>query len=260
MCERVQKPAHTANEHQCTRVTPLGYADREKTQRWAVLITPVSTNAPTHASSHNHASAPPSTRRRCACAHTARETAAAQPETGLTAAANTVPLQVKEGGKEQEPRHRWVQQDPNNSSTPRDPKLGLCHRAVGANSRRPVSSHRPASSSRRVTTPSAHKQPHGASRHTRTYSRDAGTARGTRTPTHASSHNHASAPPSARRLCTRAHTDRHTVGQPTACAARDAVPRHTRTHARTQPHPRISTTHRGRAEAHRGRRGCATEP
>eukprot|EP01047_Picozoa_sp_COSAG01_P070843 COSAG01_NODE_10847_length_2068_cov_31.607415_1_plen_201_part_00 len=57
-----------------------------------------------------------------------------------------------------------------------------------------------------------------------------------------------------RRLCTCAHTDRHTAGQPTACAARDAVPRHTRTHARTQPHPRISTTHRGRAEAHRGRR------
>ena len=86
----------------------------------------------------------------------ARETAATQPETGLRTAANTVPLQVKEGGKEQEPRHRWVQQDPNNSSTPRDPKLGLCHRAVGANSRRPVSSCRPASSSRRVTTPSAH--------------------------------------------------------------------------------------------------------
>jgi hypothetical protein len=47
----------------------------------------------------------------------ARETAATQPETGLTAAANTVTLQVKEGGKEQEPRHRWVQQDPNNSPT-----------------------------------------------------------------------------------------------------------------------------------------------
>ena len=76
----------------------------------------------------------------------------------------------------------------------------------------------------------------------------------THAPTHASSHNHALAPPSARRLCTCAHTDRHTAGQPTACAARDAVSRHTRTHARTQPHPRISTTHRGRAEAHRGRR------
>eukprot|EP01047_Picozoa_sp_COSAG01_P076825 COSAG01_NODE_13627_length_1557_cov_1.139918_2_plen_47_part_01 len=32
------------------RVTPLGYPDREKTQKWAVLIAPVSTNAPTHAS------------------------------------------------------------------------------------------------------------------------------------------------------------------------------------------------------------------
>ena len=45
----------------------------------------------------------------------ARETAAAQPETGLRAAANTVTLQVKKGDKEQEPGHRWVQQDPNNS-------------------------------------------------------------------------------------------------------------------------------------------------
>jgi hypothetical protein len=54
------------------RVTPLGYPDREKTQKWAVLIAPVSTHAPTHASSHNHASAPPSARRRCTHAHTGK--------------------------------------------------------------------------------------------------------------------------------------------------------------------------------------------
>eukprot|EP01047_Picozoa_sp_COSAG01_P026390 COSAG01_NODE_1698_length_9457_cov_26.121073_12_plen_95_part_00 len=74
----------------------------------------------------------------------ARETAATQPETGLRAAANTVPLQVKEGGKEQEPGHRWVQQDPNNSpnacaADSRAPEANLsplprkyCRRRTGA--------------------------------------------------------------------------------------------------------------------------------
>jgi hypothetical protein len=67
--------------------------------------------------------------------------------------------------------------------------------------------------------------------------------------THARSRTHAPTPPPACRHYTRAHTARHTAGQPTACAGRDAMPRHTRTHAPTQPHPRISTAHRGPAEA-----------
>ena len=75
----------------------------------------------------------------------------------------------------------------------------------------------------------------------------------------------AAPPPAARRHYTSAHTDRHMAHgasrQPAACATRDAVLRHTRTHARTQPHPRNSTAtnSKRRRQTAVGSRTCGLE-